>query len=490
MFHDLYMKTVVAYIENHIAEKLHARVLSDVAGYDEDYFRRVFRNAIGVPPARYVERRRLSHAALHLRNSLRSVSNIALDFGFASHDSFTRAFRREVGCTPSEFRASDRVVKGVFITPGCMGPVILSEEDSTMTENMKADGSNVLYGVPKVSYFNDPAELTPLISSLRACLTYSGQAMPYSRLLSGSGAAFRLIWNENEWDGGNVDILVMRDDPFEPVRRAFRTAGRSYAMIGKQDEPGNRDAMIDLIKTEIDAGRPVIAFGIIGPPEACVLTGYRENGEVLLGWNFFQDFPEWQGGLAFEPCGYFIRRGWYEHSETLGVMAVGAQGQEPDERAFLKDVLTFAAEVMQPGTVRRRASGGAAFDAWKRALLDEGNFPNGAQLPLLMERLMCQGDAFTMISEGRGYAGMFLADEAEKFPDLKCELLDIASTFKKEHETAWDMNSYTGGMGMGENNARELAVRKNRERIADLIDRCKALDAQAIDKILALLGKI
>jgi len=77
MFHDLYMKTVVAYIENHIAEKLHARVLSDVAGYDEDYFRRVFRNAIGVPPARYVERRRLSHAALHLRNSLRSVSNIA-----------------------------------------------------------------------------------------------------------------------------------------------------------------------------------------------------------------------------------------------------------------------------------------------------------------------------------------------------------------------------------------------------------------------------
>ena len=498
MFHDLYMKSVVAHIECHIAEKLDFESLARVAGYDGDYFRRIFKNTVGDSPARYVLVRKLSHAAFELKNSVKKISRIALDFGFSGHDSFSRAFRRYSGMAPSEFRMSDRTVKGVFITPGCMGPKIFTEEEKHMTDKNIQGDSNILYGVPKISYFNDPPEVTPFISSLRACLTYSGQEMPYSRLLSGSGAAFRLLWNEEFWDGGNVDIMAMREDAFEPVRRAFETAGRTFTLIEKNDNPGNRDEMITLIKEEIDAGRPVIAFGIIGPPEACVITGYTENGNVLLGWNFFQDFPEWKGSLKTDPCGYFIRQGWYEHSETRAVMAVGKQGPLQGERDFLKETLEFAAEVIKPGVVKdssersavhKRASGLAAFDAWKRALTDESGFPKGAQLPLLMERLMCQEDAVTMIAEGRMYAGLFLEQEAQKFPEIKCRLLEIASLLKKEHETAWKMTSFHGGMGMGEKNALELAKPENRHNIAKLIDTCKDIDASVLQKITELIIK-
>ena len=47
MFHDLYLKTIAAYIENHITEPLDASSLASIVGYDEDYFRKVFKDGTG-----------------------------------------------------------------------------------------------------------------------------------------------------------------------------------------------------------------------------------------------------------------------------------------------------------------------------------------------------------------------------------------------------------------------------------------------------------
>ena len=488
MFHDLALKSVVSYIETHIDEDLDIKILAKIAGYDEDYFRRIFKINTGQSIAQYVRTRRLSNAAFALRNTEQSISCIALNHGFASHDAFSRAFRLMIGKTPMEFRKSNALVRGVMIIAGMMAPVIVQKENDNMIIKNTSEDGVVLYGVPKVSYFNDPPELTPFISSLRACLTYSGQSISYARLLVGSGAAFRLMWNKEIWDGGNVDILVSRPNPMEPINLAFSTAGRSGKFLEKKD--GNKDEIISLIRKEIDDGRPVIAFGIIGPPEACVITGYLDNGDALLGWNFFQDFPEWKGSFDLDPCGYFIRRGWYEHSETIGIMAIGDAGPLPDEMSFLKDTLRLALEMMEPYNSRQFAGGQAAFDEWERALLDETQFPKNAPLPLLMERLMCQGDAFTMISEGRAYAGRFFADIAESFPEYKCHLLDIAEVFNNEHQKAWNMPQYHISLGMGETQAKALALRENREAIAVLIRECKDLDHQAIEKIKCLLQKM
>ena len=40
----------------------------------------------------------------------------------------------------------------------------------------------------------------------------------------------------------------------------------------------------------------MIATGIIGPPEACIVTGYQDEGETLLVWNFVHDSVMY-GGL-------------------------------------------------------------------------------------------------------------------------------------------------------------------------------------------------
>lgn len=66
---------------------------------------RTFRRVTGETTKGFTMRVRLEHAAAQLVLGERSVLDIALDCGFASHEVFTRAFRREFGITPSAYRA-------------------------------------------------------------------------------------------------------------------------------------------------------------------------------------------------------------------------------------------------------------------------------------------------------------------------------------------------------------------------------------------------
>lgn len=56
----------------------------------------------------YLRRRRLAFALREVRDSERSLLDIALDYGFSSHEAFTRAFKDAYGVTPSAYRAAPR----------------------------------------------------------------------------------------------------------------------------------------------------------------------------------------------------------------------------------------------------------------------------------------------------------------------------------------------------------------------------------------------
>ena len=57
-----------------------------------------------MPLSEYIRKRRLSLAAMRLQLGNERVLDLALLYGYDSADSFTRAFVRQHGCTPSEAR--------------------------------------------------------------------------------------------------------------------------------------------------------------------------------------------------------------------------------------------------------------------------------------------------------------------------------------------------------------------------------------------------
>jgi AraC family transcriptional regulator len=79
--------------------------LSQAAGISRYHFAHVFARATGQSAMRYVRGRRLSEAARVLANGGPDILSVALDFGYGSHEAFTRAFRDQFGVTPESVRA-------------------------------------------------------------------------------------------------------------------------------------------------------------------------------------------------------------------------------------------------------------------------------------------------------------------------------------------------------------------------------------------------
>ena len=91
-------------IETHIREKLTVSALAESIHISKYHYQRLFREAVGESVMRYVTRRRMALAAAELAETDASVLEIALRYGYDSHDGFTRAFRATLGVTPADYR--------------------------------------------------------------------------------------------------------------------------------------------------------------------------------------------------------------------------------------------------------------------------------------------------------------------------------------------------------------------------------------------------
>jgi AraC family transcriptional regulator len=97
-------KRVMEFIEEHLAEEISLAALAELADLSLYHFARAFTQSFGVPPHRYHMARRMVRAKSLLRRPALTVTEIGVQAGFRETSSFTRAFRRFTGLTPTEYR--------------------------------------------------------------------------------------------------------------------------------------------------------------------------------------------------------------------------------------------------------------------------------------------------------------------------------------------------------------------------------------------------
>jgi len=100
------IRLVTDYMENHLNEKTTISELAKLVDLTRFHFIRSFKQAAGVPPHQFMIQRRVDRAKEMLAERNSSIAEIAARTGFNSPIQLTRAFRRVVGVTPSEFRRS------------------------------------------------------------------------------------------------------------------------------------------------------------------------------------------------------------------------------------------------------------------------------------------------------------------------------------------------------------------------------------------------
>ncbi len=91
-------------VRSRLGEQLRLEDLADAAGLSSFHFCRAFRQATGLAPFEFVASLRIEEAKRQLRETERSVFEIAIDAGFQSASHFSQIFRRHVGQTPTAYR--------------------------------------------------------------------------------------------------------------------------------------------------------------------------------------------------------------------------------------------------------------------------------------------------------------------------------------------------------------------------------------------------
>ena len=102
--YDARIGVVQQYIREHINEPLKREVLAAVAGFSVPHFHRIFTACVGENIASYTRRARLERAGRKLRMGAVDITEVALAAGYDSHAAFGKAFKRQYGVSPSEFR--------------------------------------------------------------------------------------------------------------------------------------------------------------------------------------------------------------------------------------------------------------------------------------------------------------------------------------------------------------------------------------------------
>ncbi|MGG7162384.1 AraC family transcriptional regulator [Clostridium ihumii] len=120
----------IEYIEKNIKFNLTPDMIARKCGYSTFHFCRIFNIHKGITLMEYVKKRRLSLAAIDLFSGKRII-DIAMDYGFDTHNGFSKAFKKEYGFTPTQylkrmngyFKEESTIKIGGYI----MNPIILKK---------------------------------------------------------------------------------------------------------------------------------------------------------------------------------------------------------------------------------------------------------------------------------------------------------------------------------------------------------------------------
>lgn len=204
----------VLFIEDNINTKLTLNDLSREFNISQAHFNRVFKFLTGFSLKKYITSRKLFSSLNHIKKSNESIINIAMDFGFDYPEVFSRAFKKQFGISPKEYRKSENEIiipdKAEAITRNivnCNGGLTLKSEYTYLDEL-------VIFGVRTETNINREGFIQELKSIDKRNYTKSSiikglKKDDYYHVISclGDGENFELFYGysaESDFNSGDV----------------------------------------------------------------------------------------------------------------------------------------------------------------------------------------------------------------------------------------------------------------------------------------------
>lgn len=342
-------------IEENLLDDITPETVGKAIHYSPSSFQNLFSALTGYSIGEYIRFRRLSLAAEELAENRGPVTEVSLKYGYETAEAFAKAFKRLFNCAPSKYGAS-----------------LQRQKFHPIRIEYKLHGGygmerNWIPGLMKVDW-SDPQRQNEYVNSVVSALNALGERLNYDTVCALSGSAFRTSFSMpsiEKWNHGNYHVI---HTPIL-IEHTFRMLGYQVTQHIRGDYPIDRQ----LIISSIDQGVPVITLeGVINCSDACVISGYDNDGDVLLGYNPFMDISD-DHKESPDDTGYFRKSGWHNGFFAKGsagrILIIGSKQEKPAKETILQDTLEvmrhlIADESIAPG----QYNGLAAHRAFANAL--------------------------------------------------------------------------------------------------------------------------
>lgn len=352
------IKEAINYIEENLFDAISIETVAEAINYAPSSFQNLFSAITGYSIGEYIRFRRLSDALDELLENKVTVTDMAFKCGYDNVESFSRAFRRLFGTNPSSISTSN----------------LVHHKFNPIQIDIKLNGGfnmtrNVIPNLMKVDW-SDTSRQNEFVNSVVSALNALGENLTYDYVCAISGSAFRTSFSvpsTMDWNHGNYHVI-----------NAPIIIGHTFKMLGYKISHRIRDdyeADKKVIKESIDKGIPVISLeGVINCSDACVISGYDNNCNVLLGYSPFM-YMEEDHNEAHDDTGYFRKSNWYdgfcaEGSKVRFLIIEDKCDKPTKEEAFAETLKIIKRLIVDEKITEGQYNGLSAHKAFLNALLN------------------------------------------------------------------------------------------------------------------------
>ncbi len=325
------IQEAIDYIENNLLDDVTSESIGKAISYSPSSFQNLFSAITGYSIGEYIRFRRLSSAIDDIESGS-SILDAALKYNYETPESFSKAFKRLFGCSPSKYSGNSSLK---------FDPIKITHEINGGF-NMKR---NVILNMRNVDW-SDTQRQNEFVNSVVSALNCLGESCDYDYVCAVSGSAFRTSFSmasSQKWNHGNYHVI---NTPMI-VEHTFKMLGYDVSVYPRGDYQHDKKLIID----SIDKGIPVITLeGIINCSDACIISGYDNDGDVLLGYNPFMSIEE-DHDESPDDTGYFRKSNWhnsnFDEGTTGQIVIINRKVDKLDKKQVFEETLRLIRDLIE-----------------------------------------------------------------------------------------------------------------------------------------------
>jgi len=247
--------------------------------------------------------------------------------------------------------------------------------------------------------------------AFNSALQFLGEAVDYVYLMGVSAAAFRLRFHQPEWCASSPDAALDGTYP----EAAMKAVGYEGEFIVRM-VPGQKaiEKMFQIIKDEINSGKPLLAIGLTKFPDWGVIAGYE--GKKIFCRTYYDENNEYSISKEFPWIMFRMKK-----KET----------GKPSAEENIINSIKLAVEMANIPSIDNYANGLAAYDAWIKDLENEEAFQKMNRRELFIHWHI-NGWIYNSLYDARNAAAKYLKEATKELKGKNKEKTkEAAEKFEK-----------------------------------------------------------